>query len=183
MNQLADSNSADVNQTGTDNVSNVDQDLRNTATVDQSGERNDSDVNQLGGQFESRDNVATVTQSGDDNIATVNQDNGVTSPGIGVENEATIEQSGDWNVATVSQDDFNTAEVLQTGLGTALDPNTVDITQNDDNDTAYAEQNGGEGNVITINQDLACVIGGCGSTNNATAIQTGSFNTTTITQD
>ena len=90
---------------------------------------------------------------------------------------ASIDQSGDFNRSIVDQNfGSNTADVLQTGLGTALDPNTVSIAQFGGSNSAYAEQNGGEGNSIIIEQ------GSGGSPNSALAFQDGSFNTTVIDQ-
>ncbi len=126
-----------------------------------------------------------MAQIGNKNTASINQDsstNGFENSDSGSKyNVATVTQKGDWNTATVNQDDNNTATVIQTAMGTEDHQNTVLINQYDDLAIATAEQYGAEGNSITIEQGFGST-GGNGSVNIATAIQTGSFNTATITQ-
>ena len=170
---MGDDNEASVSQSGTSNVATVTQDDDNVATVAQGGDNNVATVTQQTG------NTANVDQGGDNNTATVNQKFAFNAPSIG--NTATIVQSGDYNEATTNQDDNNTATVTQLGIGTAVDPNTVLISQYNNGDVATATQLGGSGNSIVISQEECCT-GNTGVDNYATAIQDGSNNSTTITQ-
>ena len=97
----------------------------------QSGTNNVGDIDQWGGNGE-----ATILQSNTGNDAYINQ----TAPAeYGI---ASIEQSGEGNVA----------DILQTGLGTGVDPNTATILQSSDFNAASISQHGGAGNNASITQ-------------------------------
>ncbi len=94
---------------------------------------------------------------------------------------ADVVQSGLRNTATINQDDSNVATVLQDGMGSFTDENTVLINQDGRSNMAIAEQHGDKGNSLSINQE-GSGFSGVSAVNKAIAIQTGSFNTATISQ-